>query len=681
MGKFKLKSATSRKYNQQDASSVHITTMESGHSKVSYYRPLLAKESIKVNLQSLVRMSPMVVPTFGNFNLRHSVFFVPYRTIFPQYDKWKSNDKTLFNGLSYNSCYPRVPMPFLVNALINGGFLESEGANASSFDVCASVINSPGTSTSGASMTFNTVYYKWSSTGRFIADILYSLGYNISYNTFLGYFSTSSNTAYASTFNPYTFNTVPYVDFMPLLALAKVYYDHLYLSHYLTTLQISDYFDSSVWASKYKDFRTYFDYIPSGSGTPTGVWDLRSTTGSYGSSNQNASATALVGSLTDWITEFFVQLTSLQSSFWEHSLFTDAWLTPNSVSGITPSTPIFNDGFNLSVSQSSYSNPVAGDGNGNINVNTSGLTTITARTLSPFALRAMQKLSDYVTRYNIGGTRLKDWLLSNFGVYTQDQLIDDSVFIKQIKEPLKIMDVTQTSQSTSSSLLGEQAGKGFGSGLGQFTYSASLDGAIIVVSEIIPSTGYVQGSAFWTRTNNNGSFSYLDTYQPAFDNLGMQALPNQAVLGDFTRIQTLIGVANASQIDNVFGFIPQYAEWKVRKDILSGMFRFSSQNASLGTPALPAGQLGCYHTFRMFPQPNSGSQPKLGLDFLTQDNQFDRIFALAPTDADGNQIYDHFYCLFNFDASISTTKKSIGESIPFFEKSGDDVVVDYNGDI
>lgn len=653
MGKISFRAAAKRAKNKHDASSTHVTTFESGVIRPTYYRPILAGDRIEANVSSSVRLSPLVVPTFGEFTLRHSAFFCSFKSVWPYYDKFKSNDQTEFlqdfNGFAPISGFtdamitkPRVFRNLLVAALLYGNDFTEVVNNPDTSQRVVSDFIIPISDNEVAGVIFT-------AKGRRLMNIFRGLGYvfPLRVNMVNDYHSVNSVRSDGD-----------FIDLLPLLCYTKVLHDHIYDNHYLESLKFQWFTDYSFWAklnsitdknldSWYADHAA-FNYAFRVSVGYDGAFDTTYP-------------------LLSEIHRFLSEVVNISESFWAHNLFTDAWQQPNSVNGSIVPSPTIRRGDDLITSSSLVSNRVA--------QYSSGATTV----VTDYALRALQHLSDYVTRYNLGGTHLRQWLDANFGFHTKEQVIDDSVFIRSMSQPVMIQDVTQTSASTSSSLLGEQAGKGFSFGNNQFRFEASQDGAIIVLTELVPSTGYVQGDSYWQR--DKWLPDYLDLYQPAFDNLGMMPIPKSAVRNDYSVGNTFEGSVYSPR--SVFGYAPAYAEHKVRRDVLSGQFMFQSQNPLLRSRS--GGIYGCYHTFRFFSDKLDGNSylvpPKLGLDFLVQDSQMDRIFAAMPEDANGYQIYDHFYCMFNFDVKRYSIMKTVEQSIPFFNRDGDTISVDYNGNV
>lgn len=645
MGKLQIKSAARRNKNLHDASSWHCTTFESGDVRPTYYRPLLATDRVDVNISNQVRLAPLEVPTFGDFKLRHSAYFVPYNVVWKYYDDFKrdnrgaifSIDSTLpvIPGWSdAEMSKPRVLREEFVNILQSRGYIE--------------LLNSPSTSlpslADGSDFIFSVwdrgegnLFFqaKFTAKGRKLKAILDALGYRFPFSANIRY-SYGSAENFAS--------NAEFLDLLPLLQYARVFYDHIYESHFLDDLDVSFFTDPTIWCGLNYLFVTY-SYSWFSGALP--LWEAASDDPFF-PDGRAGMPYRLLGDFIDKVVE-------LSSSWWSHSIFTDAWLSPNSRNG------------------QSYGNSKDLVGPDTREVRPNNLTVVANgedNGFNAWMLRAVQNLADFTTRYNIGGARLHDWLQQNFGIVTRMQDADMSIFVKTLTQNVTIQDVTQTSESTDNSLLGELAGKGYSFGQNGFSFECDRDGAIIVITELVPEIHYVEGSAYWA--SDSVKPSWYNLYQPAFDNLGFVAMPLREVKSNYLR------PSQWSKTGQVFRYVPSYAQHKVRYDVLSGMFTLHSQNAGFGSASVPAGQLGCYHSGRMFG--DDWNQDR-GLSFNKQDQQMDRVFALAPTDSQGRQIYDHFYCLFQFNVKRWSSMKTIGESIPFFDRSGDTITVDYNGNI
>lgn len=288
--------------------------------------------------------------------------------------------------------------------------------------------------------------------------------------------------------------------------------------------------------------------------------------------------------------------------------------------------------------------------------------------LTSAGLRMLQSLSDYVTRNNIVGSRFFERVKARFGFTTQEQRHDFSSFLKVWSDDVNLMDVTATT-STASQNLGEQAGKGVSNGNGSLHFTANEHGALIFLSQIVPSIGYVQGMKPWCRAVS----SPREWYTPEFDNVGNQPIPNSELFNDYMSNPYGGKVQTSWRMDGVFGFAPRYSEYKHGQDFLTGDFIFRDRN--VGSEA--------YHTFRLFDGPTANNYTEFGIandaEFRRVDSQYNRVFAVDPQD-EGSSVYDHFFTIMRFNVVAYRHMLSISESIPLFDKSGRDTSFDYLGE-
>lgn len=103
-------------------------TSEIGYVIPSYSRNLINDATIKIGTRSIVRLSPLFVPTMGDLTVRHYHFFVPFNRIWTPYDAFMAREPFAFpNG--YSQVPTNVPK-FVVGVLLRH-LMQS---NVSSFD-------------------------------------------------------------------------------------------------------------------------------------------------------------------------------------------------------------------------------------------------------------------------------------------------------------------------------------------------------------------------------------------------------------------------------------------------------------------------------------------------------------------------------------------------------------------
>lgn len=208
MTKINFKTAFGKK-NGFDRSSMHITTLDFGKPNVSNIFSVNKGDSVHVNLNQFMRLSPLAVPTYGNIKLTTRAFFVPNRILTPN---WQA-----FYSQSLAETYKTLPyftLKTLWDYFVNGSAGLLNESSSSSYDFKASNAD-------------NTVqYYVLSDKGRFFYQILLGLGYS--------FCPVNSN-------SPLSVKNFKQ-SFLPLLAYLRIYNDVLYPSRFLSSSYFGDLF-------------------------------------------------------------------------------------------------------------------------------------------------------------------------------------------------------------------------------------------------------------------------------------------------------------------------------------------------------------------------------------------------------------------------------------------------------
>lgn len=296
--------------------------------------------------------------------------------------------------------------------------------------------------------------------------------------------------------------------------------------------------------------------------------------------------------------------------------------------------------------------------------------------INQFAIDALKSLSDYLKRHQLAGSQAVDRFASRFGIKLSSEQLQKSIYLGTDDVKLQIGDVYNQSAGTASTNvpLGEYAGKGMGYGNnGTWTFNSTEFGLFIVVTNIVPRVGYVQGVKRHTM-----HMTPLDFYTPEFDGLGNQAIAMKEIClpKDNSIIANWLSAARSLDSNSVYGFTPRYAEYKFGLDYLSGNYIYPS--TSVGED--------CWHGFRLF---RDGVNDSLQTDrlygehtagtlmsFATDANQYDRIFADdITTNTAGN---DHFRCIFHFDVKSTMPMSSMFENY-HFEEAGKNYIMQLGG--
>lgn len=357
----------------------------------------------------------------------------------------------------------------------------------------------------------NVVNMKFTSLGRFAYKLLRSLGYNWTFST----------------------QVDKSVSALPLLAVCRVYYDY-----YLT----SQYASNSV----YDKILSLFTY-----------------------NNSDVYSYPILKS-----PELFEIVNFLYKVYYQSDWINSAWDNPNSPNDGLASTvsipDISDDGsYQSRVTNEEYTYKDGTDAAITRTMKTQGATTLT--NISQYVVNALRKLTDYLKRNQIAGSRVIDRYLARFGVELKAEKLNRSFKVASYMQDIQFGDVTSTSD-TSGANLGAYAGKGISYGDGNFNFSTDEYGMLIFVTTIIPKVSYYQG-----EQRHVNHLTRLDFWTPEFDQLGTQAMASSEVYVAPNGREVEINAPD--YYNQIFGFVPRYSEYKVGYDQITGDYLLPSLNS------------------------------------------------------------------------------------------------------
>lgn len=402
-------------------------------------------------------------------------------------------------------------------------------------------------------------------------------------------------------------------------------------------------------------YRTYFDWV-----VPSRfISDYRNILGMIRQFNNPSSNYRI--SVSDLKTLF-----KETRCFLEDDFFTSAWEMPFSNSSgqtslnIRISNPAGKDSVNA------YTSPSA--------ATQSGANTVDKINFNMYTLQSLGALQDMLNRGILAGTKVADWLETEFGLKPNNKNIDTSLYLGKFSDMIEIGDVMSSADtvsnegetSASGAYLGQYAGKGLGGNTGHFEFSCDEHGYIVITTEILPRTSYYQGL--------HPEFSMLDRFdffQPEFDNFAGEAIPvkllcNSRAVNERDRSLSLV-----ADPDDIFGFCPRYASLKTSFDTISGDFRCLSRNQGLESWFLS-------RDFKLNQPYHQENFFKISQDFCdgsngTSTNSYDRIFQYTNND------YDHFFQIFVLRWNALRPMKSVSEFLqPQHEDDGKPITVSPN---
>ena len=192
--------------------------------------------------------------------------------------------------------------------------------------------------------------------------------------------------------------------------------------------------------------------------------------------------------------------------------------------------------------------------------------------LTAFDMKTVGQLQKIINKGMVIDQKVQDYLRVTFGIEPSTDALRISKYVGSFADTIKVGDVmsnadTMSANGNTGAVLGQFAGRGLGYQQGHFTFSAGANyGLVLVLQDIVPTPFYFQG-----LPNYVTAIDRLDFFTPEFDSLCSAPVPIQRLFND----QVL------KHYDTVFGYLPQYSEYKVGHDVLSGNFRLHSVNADL----------------------------------------------------------------------------------------------------
>jgi hypothetical protein len=178
---------------------------------------------------------------------------------------------------------------------------------------------------------------------------------------------------------------------------------------------------------------------------------------------------------------------------------------------------------------------------------------------------ALKKAYVVLNKASVAGMKVEEILRSlGFGTYVEEC---KGRFINGSDDFIKISDVVATA-ATSDAKLGQYGGRGLGVSDFQFSYQTKEHGILIVLSCVVPETGYVNGP-----NRELEAFSFDRMYNPEFDGLAYEAIEKKNLGG--------AGVINDASATQTFGFLPTYSQFKFMSNKANGDFSLHSRKNAM----------------------------------------------------------------------------------------------------
>lgn len=553
----------SKKRYEQD----HVTTQCFMRPVPVFAREKPASRKIFVNHENFTRLEPMPVPTFGRAMVYNRSFFVPFRTVWRDWDRFITQSPAPDAKQGY-MVMPNTPF-FLNKELVNlclESRLSSAGTS-SNYDFAVKT----------ASNTYT--YHRWTADGSYFYKVMLSLGYSINFDL----------------------NDLSPQSALPFLCFCKVILDWYYPSQY-------------AYSNVFSDVEYFFE--------ADGLWE---------NSILNSAARLQL------FANFF-DVACFCS--YETDYFASAWDNP-----VSPNSANFEGTFSLSdVSIPSSANTVSNTGN----VDRTPIIYSDDSNISQYLLDTLKSLTDYTKRHQLVGVRAVDRYLAEYGISLSSEILKRSIYTGYYSYPIQFGDVFSHSdtvgQGDGGDRLGEYAGKGQGYGGKVLGYDDPNEfGFFIVMNSIIPQVGFFQG-----QVRDTMHFTPLDFWHADFDKQGVQAIAQREVyVAD--DISQHGGMVPSIVNQNIFGYIPRYAEYHCGFDRVTGIFREKSRNLGLSS----------YYLQRIVPDTvNDVIDHSIGYAVGSDYQNYNRIFYT-------NEGWDFFTSIHHFEVSYSDEMLPLWEDYDF----------------
>jgi len=226
--------------------------------------------------------------------------------------------------------------------------------------------------------------------------------------------------------------------------------------------------------------------------------------------------------------------------------------------------------------------------------------------------RYAAQMTEFLERSLRAGDRYNDFVERNFGYSPNPLYIDRPVWIGGYTGNVVISEVLATAE-TGAFTVGQYAGQALARDNSPvFTYTTPDYGFIIAMLTVYPKASYYSGlENMWRRTTK------MDYMWEQFALIGDQPIRNKEVWFSWYD-------ADIEWNDEIFGYLPQYTQFKYSNDIVSGQMRTLWQSFHLGRKFIAAADV------------------VLNSEFITCTPDVQRVF-ITDAEAGEHECYIHAY--------------------------------------
>lgn len=205
-----IRTGVQSKVNKFDESCQNLTTQDFYKVKPVYIKEMMPGESVKINVNTWSRLSPLINPMLGSAQIVTRAFFVPMRVAWRHFNAFLNETSEYHNGTLQSF----TEVPKVTNATLYQLFT----INENSFGGSTADANPDFTSISGSVK----VKRQFTPLGKLKYDILLNLGYSIN-------FTSDDNTSFSA---------------LPIFAYAKIWLEWLRNPAYTTGRVVESYLDA-----------------------------------------------------------------------------------------------------------------------------------------------------------------------------------------------------------------------------------------------------------------------------------------------------------------------------------------------------------------------------------------------------------------------------------------------------
>lgn len=589
-GKINLPIPNRTKFNM---SNTHITSANFGQLIPIFTQEMNPSDSINLDSKVFIQQaSPLATPCFGSLRASVKHFFVPYRIIYPSWEKF-------ITGGSTGTIDSELP---LMNGLEASLICASERFSSSVYSALGGPVPRGGISALVSNLGLSPLI-------KFAYDHRDHIGY-MAYDFLKG---KKTDLESYKRISELTLNI------MPFRAYQQIWWDY--------------YRDSKLVTDDVK--RAYVGWPETGISNDLAslcVDDGQQFTAFYAPTGWDVDARSFLTRYACYDKDYFTtaslypQITQSPSSISSYPFISNEDFVPTYEASSGSYTGYYSD---------STTKHDANDGSYKLGLSVMGTASQTATApavklvKSQFTIediRQADALQRFLERKNISGGRYIQQLFSQFGVKAPAERLDMAEFLGDDTFNIDFNGIVNTSAVSDGDALGTKGATMQGYGHSPKSYTAVEHGLYMAILDIMPVVNYSQG----IDPLYSHRMSKEDYFLPEFENTGFEAIRKGELYCDYTN--------NDNNPNAVFGYTPRYASMKWKPSIIGGDF---SNNATNGQ-----GLMDAWNTNRLFV-----SEPNLNSNFvwmgslyyadgdatIATTKQFNRIFTNTSNDI------DHFY--------------------------------------